>query len=168
MKLANYEKKKLIKNQFLLFRFRMLSNDTSYKWLPNDDANQFLSCSLPELSQFPDSIKSYESLYEYSIENNESFWSILANSRLQWMKPFTQVTSGSSFDDKDFNLKWFTGAKLNVSGMRQFLISNVLIKIIYNLFVVNCVDRHYLKNPQKIALIWDKDEPGTEERVTYE
>ena len=43
--------------------------------------------------------------------------------------------------------------------------------MVYNylsLFVVNCVDRHYLKNPQKVALIWDKDEPGTEERVTYE
>ena len=103
----------------------MLNNETdtaaaAFKWLPNEDANQFLSCTLPELSLFPDSIKSYEQLYTYSIEQNDSFWSILANSRLQWMKPFTQVTSGS-FDDKDFKLKWFIDAKLNVSGKYVYM-----------------------------------------------
>ena len=34
-------------------------------------------------------------------------------------------------------------------------------------FVVNCVDRHYFKNPDRVALIWEKDEPGTQEYVTY-
>jgi acetyl-CoA synthetase len=33
---------------------------------------------------------------------------------------------------------------------------------------VNCVDRHYLKNPEKVALIWEKDEPNQQEYVTYE
>jgi acetyl-CoA synthetase len=32
---------------------------------------------------------------------------------------------------------------------------------------VNCVDRHAKKNPNKVALIWEKDEPGQEERITY-
>ena len=31
----------------------------------------------------------------------------------------------------------------------------------------NCIDRHAAKNPDKVALIWEKDEPGTEERITY-
>lgn len=32
---------------------------------------------------------------------------------------------------------------------------------------VNCLDVHVAKDPNRVALIWEKDEPGTEERVTY-
>lgn len=32
---------------------------------------------------------------------------------------------------------------------------------------VNCVDRHLEKSADSIALIWEKDEPGTEEFITY-
>ncbi len=32
---------------------------------------------------------------------------------------------------------------------------------------VNCIDRHVEKNPDKVALIWEKDEPGQQEYVTY-
>jgi len=35
------------------------------------------------------------------------------------------------------------------------------------LFSVNCVDRHLEKSADSIALIWEKDEPGTEEFITY-
>lgn len=35
------------------------------------------------------------------------------------------------------------------------------------LFSVNCVDRHCEDTPNRIALIWEKDEPGTQEYVTY-
>ena len=40
--------------------------------------------------------------------------------------------------------------------------------LILALIKVNCVDRHYLKNPKKVALIWDKDEPNAHENMTYE
>ena len=33
--------------------------------------------------------------------------------------------------------------------------------------LVNCVDRHKEKDASRVALIWEKDEPGQEERVTY-
>ena len=32
---------------------------------------------------------------------------------------------------------------------------------------VNCVDRHYATDPNRVALIWEKDEPGHQEYVTY-
>ena len=32
---------------------------------------------------------------------------------------------------------------------------------------VNCVDRHAAANPDKVALIWEKDEPGQDVKVTY-
>lgn len=34
-------------------------------------------------------------------------------------------------------------------------------------FPVNCLDRHVHVAPDKVALIWEKDEPGEEVRVTY-
>ncbi|CAC5365148.1 ACSS1_2 [Mytilus coruscus] len=33
--------------------------------------------------------------------------------------------------------------------------------------LVNCVDRHLEKIGDNIAIIWEKDEPGTEEFITY-
>jgi hypothetical protein len=32
---------------------------------------------------------------------------------------------------------------------------------------VNCVDRHKENDPSRVALIWEKDERGQEERFTY-
>lgn len=77
----------------------------------------FLTCKFPELSEFPSDIDSYKKLHKYSIENPEHFWSTLAKSRLEWMKPFEKVKNDAKFSDLDnFNLKWFLNGKLNVSG----------------------------------------------------
>ena len=44
-----------------------------------------------------------------------------------------------------------------------------LVYMKYNFPIsVNCVDRHYRQNPDKVALIWEKDEAGSEEYVSYE
>lgn len=32
---------------------------------------------------------------------------------------------------------------------------------------VNCLDRHVHTCPEKVALIWERDEPGSEVEVTY-
>ena len=37
----------------------------------------------------------------------------------------------------------------------------------YYSYLVNCVDRHMKADPGRCALIWEKDEPGDVERVTY-
>ncbi|CAG8849432.1 7543_t:CDS:2, partial [Racocetra persica] len=31
----------------------------------------------------------------------------------------------------------------------------------------NCVDRHALKNPDKVAIIYEADEPGHDRKITY-
>jgi acetyl-CoA synthetase len=79
----------------------------------------FLSTKLPELASFPEEINSYESLYKFSIEQSDLFWSTLAKTRLDWMQPFDQVCSSTDFatdDSQPFHLKWFLNGKLNVSG----------------------------------------------------
>ena len=77
----------------------------------------FLSTPFPELNELPKSIDSYEKLHQFSIENSEKFWSTVARSRIDWIKDFDKVTTGS-FSNKEFNLKWFLNGKLNVSGIQ--------------------------------------------------
>ena len=85
---------------------------------------EFLTCLLPELkaaapdssSALPEWINSYESLYKYSVENSEEFWSLIAKRRLLWFKEFDQVTNAREFNGEAFKLEWFLNGKLNVSG----------------------------------------------------
>uniref|UniRef100_H2YFH7 acetate--CoA ligase n=1 Tax=Ciona savignyi TaxID=51511 RepID=H2YFH7_CIOSA len=89
-------------------------------------------------------VNTYEDLYHFSINNSDKFWGELAKSRLDWIKPFGKV---SDCDMHTAKFRWFEGGKLNVS--------------------VNCVDRHAAVHPDRVALIWEKDELGTSEKVTY-
>ena len=53
-----------------------LDHNTAYKWLTTaseDNPDQFLSTEIPELSLFPESIKSYESLHKFSVDNSQVF-----------------------------------------------------------------------------------------------
>lgn len=49
-----------------------------------------------------------------------------------------------------------------------------LYEAILNIFLphgiahaVNCLDRHVAAHPERVAIIWEKDEPNQEEKVTY-
>ena len=107
---------------------------SAYKWTNDDNSEGFLTAGMPELSSFPDTIKSHESLYKFSIENRDLFWQTIARKRLDWMTDFTEVTSGN-FNDEDFQLKWFIGGKLNVAG-KILLLFFVVVKLKLNKFKV--------------------------------
>uniref|UniRef100_A0A8C7CT64 Propionate--CoA ligase n=1 Tax=Oncorhynchus kisutch TaxID=8019 RepID=A0A8C7CT64_ONCKI len=87
---------------------------------------------------------SYNELYELSVKDPETFWGSIAKERLTWNKPFDQVRDCEITSGK---INWFLGGQLNVS--------------------VNCLDVHVAKHPDRVALIWERDEPGTEVKVTY-
>ncbi|XP_060687708.1 acetyl-coenzyme A synthetase 2-like, mitochondrial isoform X1 [Hemiscyllium ocellatum] len=102
-----------------------------------------ISSFLPESSSFP-GVKSYADLLDFAIRDPETFWGTLAKERLLWNRLFQRV------HDCDFSkgsIAWFLGGQLNVS--------------------VNCLDRHADQYPNRVALIWERDEPGTEIRITY-
>lgn len=99
---------------------------------------------IPELQRLYPHLKTHEDLYRFSIEHSDQFWAPLARSYLHWDKPFDTV---SDCDMTRGQIRWFLGGKLNAS--------------------VNCLDRHLLSNGDKVALIWEKDEPGTQQKVTY-
>lgn len=107
----------------------------------------FLSSTLDELDLFSESISTYEQLYKFSVEKSDEFWRVLGRNRLEWIKDFDQVHSGLGFGDTNFEQKWFINGTLNVS--------------------VNCIDRHCRTRPNKTALIWEKDEPGQHESISY-
>ncbi|XP_039270857.2 acetyl-coenzyme A synthetase 2-like, mitochondrial [Styela clava] len=103
----------------------------------------FLSTDMPEAANFPN-INTYEDLYKFSIAHSDMFWGELAKSRLHWDQPFTRVSECNMHEGK---IKWFADGKLNVS--------------------YNCVDRHANETPDKLALIWEKDQPNEVESVSY-
>lgn len=104
----------------LLNKVKFLNNRNFFTSFPVA-ARSFLSAPFPELSALPKSIDSYEKLHKFSIENSELFWSTVAKSRIDWIKDFDKVTSGS-FSDKEFNLKWFINGKINVSSMDRYFL----------------------------------------------
>lgn len=90
------------------------------------------------------SFEEYKALYSESINNNTQFWEKQAKSMLLWQHNFQYV---NDCDLSEGMVSWFLGGKLNACE--------------------NCVDRHVKEKGDKIALIWEADEPGHEQRITY-
>ena len=88
-------------------------------------------------------IEEYFDLYNESINNPEEFFQRLAKENISWIEDFNKVHN-SEFS----NTKWFQGGKTNVS--------------------LNCIDRHLDKNSEKIALIWEGDDPNESKKFSYE
>ncbi|XP_072129829.1 acetyl-coenzyme A synthetase 2-like, mitochondrial isoform X1 [Mobula birostris] len=102
-----------------------------------------ISAFMPEATAFA-GVRDYPALRQFSLQQAERFWGALARDRLSWISPFHTV---SDCDLSRGKIRWFEGGRLNVS--------------------VNCIDRHVHTSPDKVALIWERDEPGAEVRVTY-
>jgi len=107
-------------------------------------AGSISTTEMPEVQSMCPNVASHEELYRFSIEEPEKFWSTLARSRLTWDQDFH---TGMDCDFRQGKFNWFLGGKLNVS--------------------VNCVDRWAEVDPDRVAIVWEKDEPCQEERVTY-
>ena len=90
------------------------------------------------------SLDQYRDLYEKSMSDPDTFWSTVAE-RITWYKKWDTV--------RDFNfvkgkIKWFDGAKLNVS--------------------YNCLDRHVeAGHGSQTAIIWEGNNPEEDQAFTY-
>ena len=87
----------------------------------------------------------FQVLYKQSIENPEEFWSSQAESYLDWDKKWEEVKNTNI---EKGEIAWFSGGKLNAS--------------------VNCIDRHLPKDKNKIAFIWEGDDPEESKNITYQ
>jgi acetyl-CoA synthetase len=87
----------------------------------------------------------YQRLYRESVQDNEGFWARMAQ-RLDWFKAPTQIKD-VSFKAEDLHIRWYADGELNVS--------------------VNCLDRHLATRGDKTAILWEGDDPGESEHVSY-
>ena len=88
----------------------------------------------------------YQEMYRASIDDPETFWAQQAEEFLDWDKKWDRVLDWS-FDKKDLYIKWFEGGKLNVA--------------------YNCIDRHLATRGDKVAIIWEGDDPEVSKSITY-
>jgi acetyl-CoA synthetase len=87
----------------------------------------------------------YVSQHQVSIDYPDQLWSEMAKQFLKWDKTWCRV---SEVDFHTAKIKWFSGGKLNVS--------------------YNCIDRHLPERAHQTALIWEGDEPGDSEAISYQ
>ena len=90
------------------------------------------------------SAERYSAMYERSINEPEAFWAEQAEQFVSWFKKWDKV---QDWDYESVDIKWFTGAKLNVS--------------------YNCLDRHLETRGDDIAIIWEGDDPDIDKKITY-
>ncbi|KAF9170225.1 acetyl-CoA synthetase, partial [Mortierella sp. AD010] len=93
---------------------------------------------------FVKSYEQYKEMHRQSLENPTEFFGKMANEILSWSKPFTTVQHGGLLHG---DTAWFLDGQLNAA--------------------YNCVDRHAIANPDKIAIIYEADEPNQSENITY-
>jgi acetyl-CoA synthetase len=96
-----------------------------------------------------ESIEQYQELYKASIEDPAKFFGDLAKEHLDWVTPFKEAkvpNVSRGFHNSDV-ASWFVGGELNAS--------------------YNAVDRHAFKNPDKVAIVYEADEPNEGRLVTY-
>ncbi|WP_190808491.1 acetate--CoA ligase [Flagellimonas sp. S3867] len=90
-------------------------------------------------------LEEYFQVYRKSVRNPEAFWEEIAEEHFVWRKRWDKVL------DWDFSkpeVKWFEGAKLNITE--------------------NCIDRHLHIRRDKTAILFEPNNPEEEaEHITY-
>ena len=82
------------------------------------------------------SFEEYKEEYQKSVDNPEAFWAGHAESFV-WKKKWDKVLDWN-FSGPD--VKWFEGGELNITE--------------------NCLDRHLEERGDKVAILWEPNEPG--------
>jgi acetyl-CoA synthetase len=90
------------------------------------------------------SFEKYREMYQRSIEDPDGFWSEVAEG-FYWKEKWNKVRE-FDFEDK-ISIKYFLGAKTNIT--------------------YNALDRHLEKRGDQLAIIWEGNEPGEGDKLTY-
>lgn len=80
-----------------------------------------------------------------AVSDGEAFWGHHGQ-RLDWIAPYSEVKD-VSFHEADFRIKWFADGVLNACW--------------------NCLDRHVATRGDKIAILWEGDDPADSVAITY-
>jgi acetyl-CoA synthetase len=92
-----------------------------------------------------DSLEQYFKHYNKSLREPRKFWGRIAEENFTWFQPWEKVVE---FNMGEADIKWFTGAKVNI--------------------VKNCIDRHLARRGNKTAIIFEPNDPSEKaEHITY-
>ena len=90
------------------------------------------------------SFDEYKTIYNKSVNDPEGFWDEVASS-FHWRRKWDKVLSWNFTAPE---IKWFEGGQLNITE--------------------NCLDRHLETHGDKVALLWEANEPEEHyRRFTY-
>ncbi|MGP1993492.1 acetate--CoA ligase [Zobellia laminariae] len=90
-------------------------------------------------------LEEYYQVYRKSVRNPEAFWEEIAEEHFLWRKKWDNVLS---WDFKKPEIKWFEGAKLNITE--------------------NCIDRHLATRGDKTAILFEPNDPKeATQHITY-
>ncbi|MFD0862206.1 acetate--CoA ligase [Sungkyunkwania multivorans] len=90
-------------------------------------------------------LEEYYQVYRKSVRNPQSFWEEIAEEHFLWRKRWDKVLD---WDFEKPSIKWFEGAKLNITE--------------------NCIDRHLHIRGNKTAILFEPNDPKEEtQHITY-
>ena len=89
--------------------------------------------------------RTYRAWYETSLRDPDSFWGEHGR-RIDWFKPYTQVKD-TDFSRDNLHIRWFADGTTNVAH--------------------NCLDRHLAERGDKVAILWEGDDPAESRAITY-
>ena len=89
------------------------------------------------------SLDEYQEMYDRSINDPEGFWAERAE-RFHWFKKWDKVRE---YDFTNAEIKWFEGGATNIA--------------------YNCLDQNLAERGDKVAIIWEGDNPDEDRKITY-
>ncbi len=90
-------------------------------------------------------LEEYYKVYRKSVREPEVFWEEIAEEHFSWHKKWDKVLE---WDFKKPEIKWYQGAKLNITE--------------------NCIDRHLRTKGDKVAILFEPNNPEEEaQHITY-
>jgi len=87
----------------------------------------------------------YDAAYAQALANPDGFWLGEAK-RLDWAT-MPRIAGNWTYDPTKLSIKWFEDGALNVAA--------------------NCIDRHLEARGDRVAIIWEGDDPNDSKKITY-
>ncbi|MCB9671284.1 MAG: acetate--CoA ligase [Alphaproteobacteria bacterium] len=93
------------------------------------------------------SLADWREVRQRSADDPDGFWLGVTKERLAWATEPTRGLDGSYHTIMDGPIAWFADGRLNIT--------------------VSCLDRHAASQPDKVAILWEGDDPSEVKRITY-
>ena len=93
------------------------------------------------------SMDDWQRIHAQSIADPDAFWLDITRKNIVWENEPSIGLEGGFDTIEQGSFKWFSDGRLNAT--------------------VSCVDQHLKHRPDKVAILWEGDEPGDVRRITY-